>query len=31
MDVIQPLIKLDMRLEGNDKFWLQRVLEARHG
>jgi hypothetical protein len=25
MDVIQPLIKLAMKLEGKDKFWLQSV------
>jgi hypothetical protein len=25
MDVIQPLVKLAMRLEGEEKFWLQSV------
>jgi hypothetical protein len=25
MDVIQPLVKLAMRLEGEGKFWLQSV------
>ncbi|KAF2254200.1 hypothetical protein BU26DRAFT_134941 [Trematosphaeria pertusa] len=26
MDVIQPLVKLAMRLEGQDKFWLQSTV-----
>ena len=25
MDVIQPLVKLAMRLEGEEKFWLQSM------
>jgi hypothetical protein len=29
-DVIQPLIKLAMRLEGEEKFWLQSVYLALH-
>ena len=30
IDVIQPLIKLAMRLEGEEKFWLQSMYLALH-
>jgi hypothetical protein len=30
MDVVKPLIKLAMKLEGEDKFWLQSVWVAIH-